>query len=494
MPGTGKEFLHDIANGAAVLLENILTSIAGLDKPWLQREVYGGITWAGIITSACFIGLVLLLHGIILGIVRWKNRSAAERAPEGKESWTRLILDALGKPLYFALWVYGVYFALIPLLLGLEASGQPHPLRLFFDKVFDAGIFVALLWFFFRLTGALEKRLQSWTAETGTVVDNIVLPLLVKAIRVALPVMAIILALPVLGLPPAYEGLVSKASTLLIIGMVAWVFVQGVLLGEKLIMSRYNIDQEDNLRARQVFTQVHVLKKTLLVVITIFTVASVLMTFEEVRRLGTSILASAGVIGIILGFAAQKTIANLFAGFQLAMTQPVRIDDVVIVEGEWGRIEEITLTYVVIRIWDLRRLVVPLSYFIEKPFQNWTRISADILGSVMIYADYTLPFDKVRDEVKRIVEGCADWDGKFWNLQVTDASERTVAVRVLATAGDASKAWNLRCEIREKLVAFIQQHYPQSLPRMRAELDHERERERGEGKSETPVGPLPAAP
>jgi small-conductance mechanosensitive channel len=182
------------------------------------------------------------------------------------------------------------------------------------------------------------------------------------------------------------------------------------------------------------------------------------------------ILASAGIVGIIIGFAAQRTIANLFAGLQLAMTQPIRLDDVVIVEGEWGRIEEITLTYVVIHIWDDRRLVVPLSYFIEKPFQNWTRVSADLLGSVFVWADYTLPIADLRPAVQRIVEGCQDWDRRFWNLQVTDTTDRAIQIRVLATASNASKAWDLRCEIREKILGFLQQQYPQSLPKVRTDL------------------------
>jgi len=200
-------------------------------------------------------------------------------------------------------------------------------------------------------------------------------------------------------------------------------------------------------------------------------VASVLMLFEEMRRFGTSILASAGVVGIIIGFAAQKTISNLFAGFQLAMTQPIRLDDVVIVEGEWGRIEEITLTYVVIHIWDDRRLVVPLSYFIEKPFQNWTRASADLLGSVFVWVDYSLPLDETRKALKGIIESNPLWDRRFWNLQVTDATERAMQIRVLATAADSSKAWDLRCDIREKLIAYIQKNHPQSLPQLRASFE-----------------------
>ena len=184
-------------------------------------------------------------------------------------------------------------------------------------------------------------------------------------------------------------------------------------------------------------------------------------------------LASAGVAGIVIGFAAQKSLATLLAGFQIALTQPIRIDDVVIVEGEWGRIEEITLTYVVVRIWDLRRLIVPITYFIEQPFQNWTRVSADILGTVFLYVDYNVPVDAVRKELTRLLEASPLWDRKVNVLQVTDSKEGTVELRALASASDAGRAFDLRCDVREKLVAFIQQNYPESLPRLRASLSQQ---------------------
>jgi small-conductance mechanosensitive channel len=214
-----------------------------------------------------------------------------------------------------------------------------------------------------------------------------------------------------------------------------------------------------------------VLKKVAVTIIGIFALASMLMVFDSVRQFGASILASAGIAGIVVGFAAQRSIATLLAGFQIALTQPIRVDDVVIVESEWGRIEDITLTYVVVRVWDLRRLVVPITYFIETPFQNWTRSSADILGTVFLYVDYTVPLEPLRAELTRILEQSRFWDGKVNVLQVTDANEQTLEIRALASAADASLAWDLRCEIREKLITFVQQAFPDSLPRLRASLD-----------------------
>jgi len=202
----------------------------------------------------------------------------------------------------------------------------------------------------------------------------------------------------------------------------------------------------------------------------IVTASVILMMFEQLRVIGVSLLASAGIAGLILGFSAQKVLSNLFAGIQIAITQPIRLDDVVIVENEWGWIEEITLTYVVVKIWDLRRLIIPISYFIEKPFQNWTRISADILGTVYIYGDYTIPVAKLREELTRILQSTDLWDGKVDGLQVTNAKEYTLELRALMSAKDSPKAWDLRCLVREKLVAFVQENYPQCLPKFRTEL------------------------
>jgi small-conductance mechanosensitive channel len=239
---------------------------------------------------------------------------------------------------------------------------------------------------------------------------------------------------------------------------------------KELILRRYDIQAKDNLKARAVHTQVNVLVRIALVVVSFIAFSAILMMFESIRTLGASLLASAGVVGVIVGFAAQKSIAALLAGLQVAVTQPIRIDDVVIVDGEWGQVEEINLTYVVIRIWDLRRLIVPISHFLEKSFQNWTRISADLLGSVYLYADYTLPVQPVRNELHRILARSPHWDGKVWRLHVTNLSEKTVELRALMSARDSSTTWELRCEVREQLLDYLQRHHGDCLPKTRAEV------------------------
>lgn len=290
------------------------------------------------------------------------------------------------------------------------------------------------------------------------------------AAAIALPTLAVQFVVPTLPVGRGAREFVSHAASLLMILAITWAAIGVVGLGGDLITKRHRIDVADNLQARRIHTQVRILGLSLSVVIGVVGFAVALMTFPQVKQVGTSLLASAGIAGIILGLAARPLVANLIAGVQLMFTQPIRIDDVVIVEGEWGRVEEFTATYVVIRIWDERRLVVPLGYFLEHPFQNWTRTSADILGSVFLWVDYTVPVDRIREEVARLVKDDADWDGRVQVVQVTNTSPQGIEVRVLVSAGDASKAWNLRCRVRERLVDFVQREHPGSLPRTRAEI------------------------
>jgi len=465
---SGKGFLDELTAGLSAVITNGLERVFG---PSVLQPALGAISWADLGVALCLVFCFLILNGLAVIFVRRKIRRAA--GAETKPMHHHFF-SALGKPLYLFIWICGIYVAATPVLLKLPPDETLKFVRAFFDRLFGLGVFVALFWLFFRFTRVLEARLAALAARTESKLDDLFVPLAGRSLRVIVPVVGVIFALPILNLPPDYAGIIAKGTSILLIVAVALILFQTVNLGEKAVLTQYDITAADNLRARKVYTQVHVISKTLYVIIALFTIASILMLFEEMRRFGTSILASAGVVGVILGFAAQKTIANLFAGFQLAMTQPIRLDDVVIVEGEWGRIEEITLTYVVIHIWDERRLVVPLSYFIEKPFQNWTRQTAELLGSVFVWVDYSLPLDEARRALKDIVENHPLWDKRFWNLQVTDATEKTMQIRVLATAADSSKSWDLRCDIREQFIAYIQKHHPQSLPRTRVDWDGSR--------------------
>ncbi|MFC1636211.1 mechanosensitive ion channel family protein [Planctomycetota bacterium] len=316
----------------------------------------------------------------------------------------------------------------------------------------------------------LYELIRKISRRSKNVVDDSLVKHCYRPLQWTLVVFVIRLALPTV-FPDEIPAGMSHILSLLLIGIVSWLLIKIVYVFEDFLVSRFEIDTKDNLRARKIHTQLRVLKRIVIITVGVVALASMLMTFPKVRQLGTAMLASAGIIGIVVGMAAQRTIGAFIAGLQIAFTQPIRVDDVVIVENEWGRIEEITLTYVVVRIWDLRRLIVPITYFIEKPFQNWTRVTADILGTVFLYMDYTVDLDAVREELQRLLKESELWDGKVCVLQVTNTSERTVEVRALMSAADASTAWTLRCHVREKLVDFIKTKYPQALPRLRAELD-----------------------
>jgi small-conductance mechanosensitive channel len=369
------------------------------------------------------------------------------------------------------IWIHGLYFTL-NLLIGQAGSRTlADPTLVALTWAYRLGVVGAIFWLLSRIGRLIEAFLISLSTRADTSWDDLLLPLAGKAVRRALPLLALILGAPAFSVSPALAEVVRNATSLLLIAVVAFILFQIANAAASFVLNKHRIDVSDNLQARSIYTQVVVLKKVALTSIGIFTLASMLMVFDSVRQFGASILASAGIAGIVVGFAAQRSIATLLAGFQIALTQPIRVDDVVIVEDEWGRIEDITLTYVVVRVWDFRRLVVPITYFIEQPFQNWTRTSADILGTVFLYADYTVPLDALRAELTRLLESSRYWDGKVNVLEVTDAKEHTLELRALASAADASLAWDLRCEIREKLVTFVQQNYPESLPRLRASLD-----------------------
>jgi small-conductance mechanosensitive channel len=286
-------------------------------------------------------------------------------------------------------------------------------------------------------------------------------------------------ALPMLVLIPALEATpldgrwLDQALRLLHIGLTAcfiWLLVRAVAAGEQAILRDNPMEVADNLAARRIQTQTRVLSRVLMGAIILVGAAMVLLTFPMVRQIGTALLASAGIIGLVAGIAAKPVFGNLIAGLQIALTQPIRLDDVVIVEGEWGRVEEIGSSYVVVRIWDERRMVVPLTWFIENPFQNWTRRSADLLGTAFLWLDYRAPIVAIRAELERICKGETLWDGRVCVTQVTETSEHTLQVRLLVSARNSGDAFDLRCIVRERMLDFLAREHPQALPRTRAEI------------------------
>jgi small-conductance mechanosensitive channel len=436
-------------------------------------------TW--IVVTATLAALALMHVTLHWMVKRWADRQAkrpAAATPAATDAATLETQGALRRriwsgvlvvvaPLASLLWVRGLHFALSALLADFDPGKFTSSAVAFLDLLQGAGTLIAIVWLLARIGRVIDEALHWFASRTQAGWDDAVAEFAGRAARVTLPLIAIILGTPALTLSPQLEVIVRDAVSMILIGVIAFLLLQLIDTATTFIIRRHQIGTGDNRHARAIQTQVLLLRKIVTAVILLVTIASMLMVFDSVRHFGTALIASAGVAGIIVGFAAQKSIATLLAGFQIALTQPIRIDDVVIVESEWGQIEEITLTYVVVRLWDLRRLVLPITYFIEKPFQNWTRTSADLIGSVFLYVDYQVPLPELRAELQRILDKSALWDRKVAVLQVTDSKQHTVELRALVSAKDAGTAWDLRCEVREKLITYLQREHPDSLPRLR---------------------------
>ncbi|HET7525100.1 MAG TPA: mechanosensitive ion channel domain-containing protein [Burkholderiaceae bacterium] len=291
-----------------------------------------------------------------------------------------------------------------------------------------------------------------------------------RPVQALVPLAAIQLALQ--ALPDSLPGLgfVEHINVGLTIGAATWMAMAAIRgIGDGVI-ALHPAEMADNLAARRVQTQTRVLTRIASGAALVAGLAFVLMTFPRARQFGASLLASAGVVGLVVGIAARSVVGNLLAGLEIALAQPMRIDDVLIVEGEWGRVEEIRATYVVLKLWDERRLIVPLGWFTDHPFQNWTRRSANILGTVFLWADYTLPVEAVRGEARRLCEGSVNWDRRVCVVQVTDTNDRAMQLRILVSSGASGANFDLRCEVREGLIEFIRREFPTALPTLRAQF------------------------
>lgn len=313
-----------------------------------------------------------------------------------------------------------------------------------------------------------RARRHAATHTTARIVDVVAIPA-----SVALPLAFLAVAVAAVPLPAAWIGRLQHGIGIGLLLCLTWLLVRAVGAVERRILREHPVDIADNLAARRVQTQTGVIAGVIQGAIVLVGVALALMTFPQIRQIGATLLASAGIIGLVAGIAAKPVFGNLIAGLQIALTQPIRLDDVVIVEGEWGRIEEITSAYVVVRIWDERRLVVPLQWFIEHPFQNWTRTSADLLGTAFLWLDYRVPMAEVRAQLQRICEEDPRWDGRVCVAQVTETSERAIQVRLLVSARNSGDLFDLRCAVREHMLAFLNARHPESLPRLRADLSRD---------------------
>ncbi len=434
---------------------------------WLRKRSFLGISNVRYIASLSLLVLVAIFS---VSFVHFVRKRAGRIKSGAEQSWPAMLISAARKPIALLICIYGVYFALGILFAALQEGSKLAAYGKHLSELTYIGLTVATYWMIFRVIKGAERKMQIWADRSGGLLDNVLVPVIGTALRLLVPIVGLFIVISAVEIPEPYNSVIAKLLAIFFIGSVAYLIIRAARVSEKVLLQANRLDVADNLRAREIYTQVSVIRKIIVTSAIFLAVACMLMLFQPVRQLGTSILASAGIAGIVLGLAAQKTLGNLFAGIQIAISQPIRIDDVVIVEGEWGRIEDITLTFVTVVIWDLRRLVLPITYFIEKPFQNWTRKSADLLNSIFLYADYTLPIEPLRQELHRLLEMNPLWDKNAWVLQVTDSTPQAMEIRCLMTSSDAPKGWDLKCEIREGLVQFIQKNYPECLPRVRAEL------------------------
>ncbi|WJI16732.1 mechanosensitive ion channel family protein [Pseudoxanthomonas winnipegensis] len=336
------------------------------------------------------------------------------------------------------------------------------------DYVIPLGISLALGVFAWGLFAWLERRSRGKDFRRARITRILSLPL-----AFVLPLIFLRAGLEATPLKDAQLQLVKQLLHIGIVACVTWLLVRVVAGIVAAILRDNRIDVADNLHARTIHTQARVLGRVASGAVILVGASVVLLQFDEVRQLGRTLLASAGILGLVAGIAAKPVFGNLIAGLQIALTQPIRLDDVVIVEGEWGRIEEITSSFVVVHIWDQRRMVVPLTWFIENPFQNWTRRSADMLGTVFLWLDYRTPMAAVRAETERVCREDPRWDGRVCIAQVTETSETAMQVRLLVSARSSGDAFDLRCVVRERVLDYLAREYPDALPRQRNMLTRE---------------------
>jgi len=337
----------------------------------------------------------------------------------------------------------------------------------FLPWAWNLGVVVAAVLLGFIIKLIITGILHFYKNTTDYSLFKSIITHLGKPLNSFVPLLTLNFMLPLLKIDKIFLVPLNRIIGILVIVTFANLLISAFRIFEDYIYHQYDLNKEDNLKERKVRTQLIFIRKMAIMIIALVSLSIILLSFDSVRKIGAGLLTGVGIGGIIIGFAAQKSLSNFLAGLQIAFTQPIRLDDVLVVEGEWGRVEDITLTYVVLSIWDQRRLILPITYFIEKPFQNWTRSTSRILGTVFIYVDYTFSPDDLRAELSRLLNTTKLWDKRVGILQVTDAKEHTMELRALVSARNSSEAFDLRCYIRENLLKYISANMPESLPQTR---------------------------
>ncbi|HEY0792551.1 MAG TPA: mechanosensitive ion channel family protein [Chthoniobacterales bacterium] len=467
------DWLADLAERFSFYIDGLSLELSTLLGAWSRQPIVFALTPAKILLLSFILatgcGLAWLTRNFIL---RLPGTSAP--APGDARYWRTGILFALRRAVTGFFIFTGAFFAWVPLLPHLGVALGGFPTFALAAQVAGLGYLATVLGFCLRVVRLVQNWFKGLAARPSPAWYFAALPVVGEALFYNVALCAFSTAVFLLQLPDPFREYGYQLASLAGIAVNTVLAVRTVLAVESMVVLRSSSLPYDAYKRRQVETRVKVLRRLLVFVFVVLGLGTLLMAYPPVRQFGAGLLTSAGVAGVIAGLAAQKSLSTLIAGFQLAITEPLRLNDEVIVEGEWGIIEEITLTYVVIRVWDQRRLVVPLTYFLEKPFQNWTRSSSDLLGVVFLYVDFLVPLDELRAETQRIVQGADLWDGRVFAFQVTEFKPDGIEIRILASAASAPQTFDLRCEVRRQILSFLQARYPQAFPRLRASLGPER--------------------
>lgn len=409
----------------------------------------------------------LLLDVLIRRVLRRTARQDGADGQVPRVRWRRWLLAAAA-PVSLLVWYYGVYAA-VRILLEFLLPPRLAWVEGWLQNLAGAGVFFGVAWLLYRVARVASAQLRDLAAESDERLDDVLYPLIGTVLRLLVPIVALFFLVRLWPVEPTTLTWLRKIVGMLFIGAFAWVLMEAVRLTERAVLGRKELRATANYEGRALVTRVSVLRKVATILISVFALAAVLMLFEEVRDLGRSIFASAGVAGIVLGFAAQRSLGTLVAGLQIALTQPIRLGDLVQVNDLAGTVEEITLSYVIVRVWDQRRLVVPISHFIEEPIVNYTRGSTAQLAVVTLRADFSLPVPEFRQHITALVRGAPLWNKTALAVQVTDTEHASMELRVIAGADNPGAAFDLSCIVREAAVDFIHRRYPQCLPKAREE-------------------------
>jgi small-conductance mechanosensitive channel len=433
--------------------------------PWSKYNLFLQITPAkiilGILSALVALAILQVVRLLLAAVHRRRHNEASERF------WVGGILRALRKGVGIFFWVTAIFLFLSPLLPHIAIGLHNEGVFRIVSKLTELGYFAALIVFCYYLVLLINSWLTLHAQREPRQWYYPAFPFLGKLLFYNFILISLQLCLNLLQLPGSAQALGSKLVSIASAIVNCVTFIQMIRAVEDMLVSRTSLRNHDIYKFRGFLTRLQVLRRLIVFLVIIISIGVILMNIDAVRQVGTGLLASAGVAGVIFGFAAQKSLSTIIAGLQIALTGPMKIDDVVIVEGEYGTIEEITLTYVVVKLWDLRRMILPITYFLDKPFQNWTRTSSELIGAVLIYTDFMMPIEEIRRAAEKIVAASPLWDKRVYGAQVTDWKNETIEIRILVSSDTAGHLFDLRCEVREKILNYLQQRNPEAFPHVR---------------------------